>query len=66
MRMRNVQIKCPGCDEWMLLDDFDLKLDPKANKVSVVGEIECPNDVCGLTFEVTDGEASYKLPRRKR
>lgn len=64
--MKNVQVLCPLCRGAMVLDEFDITVDPRANKFSVAGEIECPAPECGLVFEIVDGAAVYEKPRGKK
>lgn len=64
--MKNVQVTCPACRGLMVLDEFDIRVDPKAGVFSVDGEIECPHDGCALVFGIENGEAVYSEPPGKR
>ena len=64
--MKNVQVTCPDCGGLMLLDEFDITVDPKANVFTVEGDIECPYNDCALVFRIEDGQAVYAKPPRKQ
>lgn len=46
----------------MVLDEFDISVDPKAGVFSVDSDIECPHEGCGLVFRIEDGKALYTKP----